>query len=118
MAGSEWHDLGLVFTQPNGKPLDPRKDQRAWAKLLQAAGVRHARLHDARHTAATLLLAQNIPARVVMEILGHSTIAVTQNIYGHVMPEAVTTATTALADVLWAPEATTLAPRRTRRTAQ
>jgi integrase len=51
-----------------------------------------------------------------MEILGHSTIAVTQNIYGHVMPEAVSTATAAVADLLWnGPEATTLAPRTTRR---
>ena len=83
--------------------------------LLVAAGVRRARLHDARHTAATLLLAQHITARVVMEILGHSTMRSPQNVYGHVMPEAVTKATTALADVLWAPEATTLAPRRARR---
>lgn len=82
---------------------------------VEEAGIRHARLHDARHTAATLLLAQKVPPRVVMEILGHSTIAVTQNIYGHVMPEAVSSATAAVADVLWnEPEATTLAPRRTR----
>ncbi len=70
------------------------------------------RVHDARHTAATLMLAQHVPARVVMEILGHSTIAVTQNIYQHVMPQAVSAATAAAADVLFAPEATTLAPRR------
>ena len=76
--------------------------------------MRHARLHDARHTAATMLLAQRVPARVVMEILGHSTIAVTQNIYGHVMPEAVSAATAAIADVLWSDsEATTVAPQRT-----
>ena len=72
-----------------------------------------ARLHDARHTAATMLLAQGVPARVVMEILGHSTIAVTQNIYGHVMPEAVSAATAAVADLLWSePMATTVAPQR------
>ncbi len=115
-AGSEWHDNDLVFCQPNGKPIDPRGDWGRWSKLLDDAGVRRARLHDARHTAATLLLAQGVPARVVMEILGHSTIAVTQNIYGHVMPDAVSAATAAVADVLWrTPEATTLAPQRTRR---
>ncbi|WP_100501945.1 tyrosine-type recombinase/integrase [Geodermatophilus chilensis] len=114
-AGSEWQDSDLVFCQPNGKPIDSKGDWSRWRRLLEEAGVRHARLHDARHTAATLLLAQGVPARVVMEILGHSTIAVTQNIYGHVMPEAVSTATAAVADVLWAePEATTLAPRRRR----
>ena len=48
----------------------------------------------------TLLLAQNVPARVVMEILGHSTIAVTQNIYQHVMPEAITQAVRGVAQLL------------------
>ncbi|MCA1710627.1 MAG: site-specific integrase [Actinobacteria bacterium] len=99
-AGPAWHDHDLVFCQTNGKPLDPRKDYDNWKALLQAAGVRAARLHDARHTAATLLLAQNVPARVVMEILGHSTIAVTQNIYQHVMPEAITQAISGVADLL------------------
>lgn len=117
-AGSLWQDHDLVFCSPIGKPLDPHDDWEAWRALLVSAGVRPARLHDARHTAATLLLAQNVPARVVMEILGHSTIAVTQNIYGHVMPEAITTGTTAVADVLWPteqPQATPLAHRRARK---
>ena len=55
-AGSEWHEGGFVFTQPNGKPLDPRWDLDEWKQLLEEAGVREARLHDARHTAATTLL--------------------------------------------------------------
>ena len=51
-----------------------------------------------------------------MEILGHSTIAVTQNIYGHVMPEAGSAATSAVADLLWSePEATKVAPQRTKK---
>ena len=113
-AGSQWQDNDLVFCQSNGRPIDARKDWLRWRDLLREAGVRHARLHDARHTAATMLLAQRVPARVVMEILGHSTIAVTQNIYGHVMPEAVSAATAAIADVLWSDsEATTVAPQRT-----
>lgn len=113
-AGSEWQDHDLVFAQANGRSIDGKQDWLLWRNLLASAGVRHARLHDARHTAATLLLAQNIPPRVVMEILGHSTIAVTQNIYQHVMPEAVSAATAAVADVLWAPMATTVAPRQGR----
>jgi integrase len=111
-AGSVWENHDLVFAQPTGKPLDSKRDWTAWKALLARAGVRDARLHDARHTAATLLLAQGVPARVVMEILGHSTIAVTQNVYAHVMPEAVSAATSAVSDVLFPPEATTLAPRR------
>jgi integrase len=86
-AGSTWADSDLVFAQPNGKPIDSKRDWRLWKDLLSEAGVRDARVHDARHTAATLMLAQHVPARVVMEILGHSTIAVTQNIYQHVMPQ-------------------------------
>jgi integrase len=114
-AGSAWQEHNLVFAQVNGKPIDGKRDWLNWRDLLTEAGVRHARIHDQRHTAASLLLAQGIPPRVVMEILGHSTIAVTMNIYAHVMPEAVTVATSAVADVLYAPTATTTAPKRPRR---
>jgi integrase len=48
-AGTEWHEGGWMFTQPNGKPLDPRRDLSEWKTLLREAGVRDARLHDARH---------------------------------------------------------------------
>lgn len=77
-AGSVWRgggELGeLVWTQLDGGPIDPRADWAAWRRLCDAAGVPRLRLHDARHTAATLLLVQGIPARVVMGILGHSTV--------------------------------------------
>jgi integrase len=58
-AGSEWHDGahgGHVFAQLDGKPIDPHRDWSEWKALLRLAGVRDARLLDARHTAATLLL--------------------------------------------------------------
>jgi integrase len=100
-AGSEWQDHGLVFCQPNGKPLDPRSDHRAWRGLLAAAGVRGARLHDARHTAATLLLTQGVPARVVMEILGHSQITLTLGTYSHVVPEIAQDAADRMEKALW-----------------
>jgi integrase len=67
----------LVFSQPIGRPVDPRADWQAWKALLHDAGVRDPRLHDARHTAATLLLTQGVPARVAMQILGHSQIRLT-----------------------------------------
>lgn len=51
-----WHDGGWLFARPTGKPVDPRADYTEWQALLKAAGVRPARLHDARHTAATMLL--------------------------------------------------------------
>src|SRR3954469_14989788 len=87
VAGSVWEDHGLVFAQPNGRPLDPRSDHRAWQALLDEAGVPRVPLHAARHTAATLLLQQGVPARVAMEILGHSQISLTLGTYSHVAPE-------------------------------
>ena len=114
-AGSEWRDLDLVFAQPNGSPIDPSADHRAWKSLLASVGVRPARLHDARHTAATLLLQQGIPARVAMQVLGHSQIALTLGTYSHVVPELAHAAAERMAVALWAPVedavATTLAPR-------
>jgi integrase len=71
-AGSEWQERGWMFTQPNGKPLDPRRDLDEWKALLVEAGVREARLHDARHTAATVLLVLGVPERAVMEFMGWS----------------------------------------------
>jgi integrase len=61
-----------VFRQPNGKPIDPKRDHDAWKDLLKAAGVRDARLHDARHTAATMLLLLSVPDRAVMDVMGWS----------------------------------------------
>ena len=100
-AGSMWTDSGVVFTGPNGKPLDPRADHREWQRLLRKAGVPAARLHDARHTAATLLLAQGVPARVVMELLGHSQITLTLGTYTHVVPELARDAAARMGDALW-----------------
>lgn len=100
-AGSMWTDSGLVFTGATGKPLDPRADHRRWQQLLRQAGVPRARLHDARHTAATLLLAQGVPARVVMEILGHSQITLTLGTYTHVVPELARDAADRIGQALW-----------------
>src|SRR5919202_6100776 len=86
LAGSEWQDEDLVFAQPNGRPIDKKVDYDAWTALLDKAGVRRVRLHDGRHTAATLLLSENVHPRVVMELLGHSQMRTTMDIYSHVMP--------------------------------
>ena len=100
-AGSLWTDTGLVFTTILGKPIDPSGDHRNWQQLLVQAGVRPARLHGARHTAATLLLALGVPARVVMQILGHSQISLTLGTYSHVVPELAHEAAERMAGVLW-----------------
>jgi hypothetical protein len=98
-----WHDAGYVFATPTGKPIDPRNDHRAWRQLLRDAGVRPARLHDARHTAATLLLAQGVAPRVAMQILGHSQISLTLGTYSHVVPELAAEAAASMGDALWGP---------------
>jgi len=64
--GSLWRDTGHVFTNERGQPLDPRRDWAEWKKLLGAAGVRDARLHDARHSSATFALLDGIDPAVVM----------------------------------------------------
>ena len=79
--------LGLnhvwMFDQPTGKPLDPRRDQYEWKALLGEAGVREARLHDARPTAATTLLLLGVPERAVMDVMGWSNAAMVRR-YAHV----------------------------------
>ncbi len=82
----EWDDPELVFTTESGKPLDGMNLTHRFQLLLKRAGVRRRRFHDLRHSCATVLLAQGVPARVVMEMLGHSQISVTMNTYTHVLP--------------------------------
>ena len=96
-----WHDHDLVFCQYDGKPIDPGADYKAWKRLLVRAEVRNARLHDARHTAATLLLLQGVPARVAMQVLGHSQITLTLGTYSHVVPELATEAAQRMESALW-----------------
>lgn len=86
LAGSRWQDTGFVFTTGIGTPLEPRNLERAFTEILVAAKLPRVRIHDLRHTAATLLLAQGVHPRVVMELLGHSQIAVTMNTYSHLVP--------------------------------
>lgn len=101
VAGTEWDHWDLVFAQPNGRPLDKHSDYEAWIKLLNCASVRHIRLHDGRHTAATLLLTAGVHPRVVMELLGHSQMRTTTDIYSHVMPALAQEAADRMARTLW-----------------
>lgn len=82
-AANIWQDNDLVFCQPDGSPIDPRRDWSDWKSILDEADVRDARVHDGRHTAATLLIEVGVHPRTVMEILGHSDIRLMQR-YTHV----------------------------------
>jgi integrase len=99
-AGELWHDGGWVFAQPNGKPTDPRADYEDWRTLLRDAGVRPARLHDARHTAATMLLVLKVPTRAVMDVMGWSHASMTGR-YQHVPAEVLTSIAEEVGGLLW-----------------
>jgi integrase len=75
--GPRWHDSGLVFTWPDGRPLHPERFSKWFEQLARAAGLPRIRLHDVRHSYATAALAAGIPAKVVSERLGHANIAIT-----------------------------------------
>lgn len=92
----DWEDYGLVFPSERGTPLEPRNLVRHFKGVLQRAGLPDVRFHDLRHSCATMLIAQGVHPRTVMEILGHSQISVTMNTYGHVMPETQRAAAAAL----------------------
>jgi integrase len=88
LAGSEWRDaLGLVFTTPGGAPVHGTNVTRRFQEILSRTDLPRQRFHDLRHACASLLLAQGIHPRVVMETLGHSRIGLTMDTYSHVIPE-------------------------------
>ncbi len=84
--GTDWQEQDYVFTGLKGGPLNPRYILKLFDKLLKEAGLPHMRFHDLRHSAATLLLRMGVNAKVVQEILGHSNISMTMDVYSHVLP--------------------------------
>jgi len=87
VAGSRWQETGYVFTTLRGSPLDAATVTRAFQRALERAGLPHSRFHDLRHTAATFLLAQGFTLEDVKNLLGHSSITLTSNTYGHVLEQ-------------------------------
>lgn len=86
-AGDEWQDTwGLIFTNELGGPLRGSTVTARLQRILIRAGLPRFRFHALRHACATLMLAQGASPRVVMEVLGHSTIYTTMNVYTHVLP--------------------------------
>lgn len=86
LAGSLWEEHGFVFTTPTGRPLDGANVGHTFHRILDRAGLRRQRFHDLRHGAASLLLSQGASLREIMEILGHSQIGLTANLYTHLTP--------------------------------
>ncbi|PYC64933.1 site-specific integrase, partial [Streptomyces tateyamensis] len=83
-ADAEWMDNGLVFTRPDGHPIEPATLTRHFNALLRRSHLRAIRFHDLRHSTATLLLEQGVELVVIKELLGHAHIGVTASVYAHV----------------------------------
>ena len=86
LVGSGWRDLDLVFCKPTGEPLHPERFSRDFAKRVERGGFSRIRLHDLRHTWATLALGAGIHPKIVQERLGHASVGITLDIYSHATP--------------------------------
>ncbi len=99
IAGPRWHDHELVFTTPIGTPLDGSNVRKQFAAHLETADLPAIRFHDLRHSAASLLAARGVSQRTVMEILGHTQMATTSNVYTHITSDSMREATDRMADL-------------------
>jgi integrase len=87
MLGDDFQENGLVFCTSKGTLINPTNlRKRSLAPLLERAGLPPMTFHQLRHTAATILLLKNVNPKVVSEVLGHATIAITLDTYSHVLP--------------------------------
>jgi len=103
-AGPRWKGerWGRVFCREDGEPLSSSVVTHRLQATFRTAELPHQPLHHLRHTAASFMLAEGVPLRVVMEVLGHSEIGTTANIYGRIMPELSRDATDRVGALLWA----------------
>jgi integrase len=99
-AGPAWQDHGLIFTSVIGTPLDPRNVHHWFCQFRASLGLEWLRFHDLRHACATFLLANGVDPRTVMDVLGHSTIRLTMDTYGHALPERMSNAASIMDDLL------------------
>jgi integrase len=100
-AGSAWTDEDLVFTTAVGGPLSPSVvDRYHHRPLLQRAGLPDIRIHDLRHTAASLLLQNNVHPKYVAETLGHANISITLDRYSHILPNMGSVVASAMDEAL------------------
>lgn len=98
--GPGWQETGLVFTTSVGTPISPRNALRRFKQLIKPLAVTQIRLHDLRHTHASLALQRGIPVEVVSERLGHARVDITLNIYRHLYDVERQAAALSLTDLL------------------
>lgn len=99
-AGAVWQDHDLVFPRADGLPIHPTVDSKGWHALTAKAGVRRLRLHDARHTAATMMLAIGVDGRITMSLLGWGSASLLGR-YQHALSEITRPAMTKLGDAVF-----------------
>jgi integrase len=83
--GPDWPGLELVFTSMIGTPINTRLVWEAFKRALTRADLPDIRIHDLRHTAATIMLAEGVNPRVVADLLGHTDVSITLNRYSHIL---------------------------------
>jgi hypothetical protein len=91
----------LIFTSNIGTPLDPEAFGRTVPMICKEAGLGHWSIHELRHSCASLLIAMEVPLEVVSEQLGHASIRVTKDVYGHLMPRSRAKAAEAMRSILY-----------------
>ena len=98
--GDAWHNTGFVFTDIDGAGLHPDVATDTFQRIARGAGLPPIRLHDLRHTSASLALAAGVPMKVVSELLGHSSTVITADTYTSVLPEVATAAAEAVFQII------------------
>lgn len=99
--GPAWRDTGLVFTREDGTLINPQSVTDVFARHIKAAGLPRIRLHDTRHTFATLALQAGVNVKVVSERLGHASVQITWDTYSHVLPDQDEQAADLFAAFVW-----------------
>jgi integrase len=104
--GPAWPNSDMVFTRHDGTPLHPEYVRRQFDRRVARAGLPRIRFHDLRHTHATIALQAGVHPKVVSERLGHTTVAITLDIYSHAIPALQQDAAATIADLVSAPSLT------------
>ena len=100
--GKRWNnEWDLIFTSTIGTPLDPEQFGKSVPKICESAGLGHWSLHELRHSCASLMMAMEVPLEAVSEQMGHASIRVTKDVYGHLMPKSRAKAAEAMRSVLF-----------------
>jgi integrase len=99
--GKAWQNTGFMFTSSIGTPIDPRNLNREFRIICNEAGLGNWHPHELRHSAASLMLAQGVKLQVVSDVLGHASIRMTADVYGHILAPDRQAAAIAIGEILW-----------------